>query len=413
MADTFRSLRHRNARLFFGGMLVSNIGTWMQMTAQALLVLRLTGKGTSLGLITAAQFLPMVVLGPWAGVLADRSNRRRMTLLTQSGLTVQAAVLAVIDLSGRATVPILAVLSLVLGTFSALDNPARRGVVTELVDEADVSNALSLNTAVMTGSRVFGPALAGFLVASIGTGWCFAINAVSFLAVLAGLLLMNPAELRVAPRAPRGGRPLRDSIAFVAGDPLLRPMFLALVVVSTFAFNYNVALPLLVKRSFGGGATSVGWLLAVTSVGSVIGSLLVASRRHVGASAFAAAMVVLGVSATALGAVPGLPSAFAVAVPMGIGGAAFLAVTNGIMQPRTPSHMRGRLLALQATAFLGSTVVGGPVTGWIGDHLGAGWSVSYGGLVTLAVVAWFAWYVRRHTPAVAPAAVAAAAASSA
>lgn len=406
MAGTFRSLRHRNARLFFGGMLVSNVGTWMQTTALALLVLRLTGKGTSLGLITGAQFLPMALLGPWAGVLADRTNRRRMALWTQTGLAAQAVLLAVVDLTGRATVELLAVLSLVLGVFSALDNPARRGVVTELVDEADVANALSLNTAVMTGSRVFGPALAGFLVASVGTGWCFAINAASFLAVLAGLLAMDPRELRVAPRAPRGGRPLRESIAFVARDPLLRPMFVSLVVVSTFAFNYNVALPLLVGKAYGGGATAVGWLLAVTSVGSVIGSLAVASRHQVGATAFAAAMVVLGVSAAALGAMPGLVGAYLVAVPMGIGGAAFLAVTNGIMQPRTPPQMRGRLLALQATAFLGSTVIGGPITGWVGDHLGPGWSVSYGGLITLAVVAWFVAQARRlpAAPPVVPAA---------
>ena len=400
MAGTFRTLRHRNAKLFFGGMLVSNVGTWMQATAQALLVLRLTGKGTSLGLITAAQFLPMVLLGPWAGVLADRTNRRRMTILTQTGLTLQAVVLAAADLAGKATVGLVAVLAFVLGVFSALDNPARRGLVTELVDEGDVANALSLNTAVMTGSRVFGPALAGLLVASVGTGWCFAGNAVSFLAVLVGLLLMRPADLRVAPRAPRGGRPLRDSLAFVGRDPLLRPMFVALLVVSTFAFNYNVSLPLLVKRSLHGGPSAVGWLLAVTSVGSVIGSLNVASRRHVGAGVFAWAMLLLGLAATALGAMTSLPTAFLAAVPMGAGGAAFLAATNGIMQPRTPAHMRGRLLALQATAFLGSTVVGGPITGWIGDHVGAGWSVTYGGIITLATVAWFAWHVR-HTPALA------------
>jgi MFS family permease len=240
--------------------------------------------------------------------------------------------------------------------------------------------------------------LAGFLVASVGTGWCFAVNAASFLAVLAGLLAMDPRELRVAPRAPRGGRPLRESIAFVARDPLLRPMFVSLVVVSTFAFNYNVALPLLVGKAYGGGATAVGWLLAVTSVGSVIGSLAVASRHQVGATAFAGAMVVLGVSAAALGAMPGLVGVYVVAVPMGIGGAAFLAVTNGIMQPRTPPQMRGRLLALQATAFLGSTVIGGPITGWIGDHLGPGWSVSYGGLITLAVAAWFVRHLRRTHP---------------
>ena len=166
--------------------------------------------------------------------------------LTQTGLTLQAVVLAAADLAGKATVGLVAVLAFVLGVFSALDNPARRGLVTELVDEGDVANALSLNTAVMTGSRVFGPALAGLLVASVGTGWCFAGNAASFLAVLVGLLLMRPADLRVAPRAPRGGRPLRDSLAFAGRDPLLRPMFVALLVVSTFAFNYNVSLPLLV-----------------------------------------------------------------------------------------------------------------------------------------------------------------------
>lgn len=401
MPETFRSLRHRNARLFFAGMLVSNVGTWIQTTATALLVLKLTGKGTSLGIITAAQFLPMLLLGPWAGVLADRTNRRRMTMITQTGLTVQAVALAVADLTHHATVGLIAFLALVLGTFSALDNPARRGVVTELVDEEDVANALSLNTAVMTGSRVFGPALAGLMVATIGTGWCFVANAVSFVAVLGGLARMNPAELRVPPRAPRGGRPLRDGLAFVARDPLLRPMFIALTIVSTFAFNYNVSLPLLVKQKFDGGATGVGWLLATTSIGSVIGSLTVASRRSIGARAYALAMVVLGLSAALLGASGVLPVAFVLAVPMGVGGAGFLAVTNGVMQPRTPPAMRGRLLALQATAFLGSTVIGGPITGWIGDHVGAGWAISYGGLITLAVAAWFVWTVRR-TPATVP-----------
>jgi MFS family permease len=252
---------------------------------------------------------------------------------------------------------------------------------------------------------VFGPALAGLLVASVGTSWCFLANAVSFLAVLAGLLRMDPAELRVAPRAPRGGRPLRDGLAFVARDPLLLPMFLALVAVATFAFNYTVALPLLVRQKFDGSARDVGWLLAATSVGSVVGSLVVAGRRHIGARGFAVAMAALGVSAVGLGATGSLAAAYVVAVPMGLSGAAFLACTNGIMQPRTPAHLRGRLLALQATAFLGSTVVGGPVTGWVGDHLGPGWSVSYGGVVALAATAWFALRWRRvaGTPAARPA----------
>ena len=375
-------------------MLVSNVGTWMQTTAQVLLLIRISGRGTAIGLVTACQFFPLLVLGPYAGVLADRVNRRRMTITTQGGLTVQAFVLAALDLTGHVSLPIVAGLALVLGTLNALDNPARRGVVTELVDAADVASALSLNTAVMTGARVFGPALGGFLVHAVGTGWCFMANGFSFLAVLTGLLLMNPAELHVAPRTPRGGRPLRDALGFVWRDALLRRTFVALAVVSTFAYSFTVSLPLLVERNLGGGDLAVGWLMAVNSVGSVIGSLVTASRRHIGPWFVALALAVLGVFDTALGASPTLFVAFAIAVPMGAGGTAFVASTSGILQQHTPPGMRGRVLALQSTAFLGSTFIGAPLTGWIADHAGAGWAVSYGGIITLITLAGYSWVIR-------------------
>src|SRR4051794_13344328 len=186
-SQTFRSLKERNARVFFLGLLVSNIGTWLQLTALSVLVYRLTGKATDVGLTIAAQFLPMLLLGAWAGAVADRVDRRRMTLITQSLLALQAAMLAVFDFSGLITLPIVYALSLAAGVIGALDNPARRGFVTELVDPEDIPNAMSLNTAVMTGSRIFGPALAAALISSVGTSWCFAINAISFLAILLAL----------------------------------------------------------------------------------------------------------------------------------------------------------------------------------------------------------------------------------
>jgi MFS family permease len=285
---------------------------------------------------------------------------------------------------------------LALGILSAFDNPARRGLVTELVDEPDIPNALSLNTAVMTGSRAFGPALAALFVTLFGTGWCFIGNGLSFLAVLGGLLAMNVDQLRTAPLAPKGGQPLRDGLRFVWRDATLRNTFIILTIVSTFAFNYPVSLLLVASRNLGGGAGAFGLLLSFTSVGSFAGSLAIASRQQVGARTVLAALTVLGVFAVAMGLVSSLAAAFVIALPMGFGGAAYVAATNSIILPRTPPHLRGRVLALQATAFLGSTPIGGPVTGWIGDHIGAGWSIAYGGLIALACVTVAAWAIRER-----------------
>ena len=207
MAGTFRSLRHRNARLFFFGLLLSNIGTWVQFTAVAILVDRLTGRTTALGVLTALQFLPMLFLGAYAGALADQRDRRKMAMLTQGGLALQAIALAVFDLTGTINIGIIYVLTFILGLVSAFDNPARRGFVTELVPQEEISNAISINTATMTGSRIFGPAIAALLVGPIGTGWLFSLNAFSFLAILGSLFLLDRSSLYPAPRAKKGGTP--------------------------------------------------------------------------------------------------------------------------------------------------------------------------------------------------------------
>ena len=400
MPSAFRSLRNRNAKYFFAGVLVSNVGTWMQFTASAFLLYRLTGKATDLGLNVMFQFLPMLLLGAWAGAIADRHNRRRMTLITQTGLALQSIVLGVLDLTGNINIGVVYVLSLALGVINAFDNPARRGLVTELVDVEDIPNAVSLNTAVMTGSRIFGPALAAALVGPLGTGWLFVINGLSFAAILLGIVVMDVSLLRIAPPAPRGGKPVREAIGFIRNDHVLRPLFVVLVIVSTFAFNYSVVLPKLADSRWG-SENSFGWLLAVVSVGSLIGSLMTAGRETVSLRWFNWSVFVLAVSNIALAWAPNLALAFVFAVPLGAGGAGFIASVNSISQVMSPPNMRGRLLALGAVAFLGSTPVGGPVTGWIADHISPEWSLGYGGVIALLCCAWMATVMKRQPQSVA------------
>jgi MFS family permease len=402
-SETFRSLRNRNARLFFGGLLVSNVGTWLQSTAMSILVYRLTGKATDLGITVALQFLPMLFLGAWAGALSDRRDKRITCLTTQSLMAVQAVVLASLDFAGLVSVPVVYVLALVLGVVNAFDNPARRGLVVELVAEADISNAMSLNTAVMTGSRIFGPALAAALVGPLGTAWCFMLNGVSFVAVLASLAAIDVRELRVSPKAPRGGTPVRDALRFVRRDRELFVLHMVLVAVSTFAFNYSVSLPKLSAVRWG-DERWFGWVLAVVSVGSVAGSLMAASRKEATTRQFFVSVTLLGVAGPFLAWAPTGWWAFVAAVPLGIGGAGFLANFNGLVQQKCPADMRGRLLALSAVAFLGSTPVGGPITGVIADSWGPEWSLAYGSLISLVaiVVAWVAMGFPARNDAVAP-----------
>ena len=385
-SETFRSLRNRNARLFFGGLMVSNVGTWLQSTAMSILVYRLTGKATDLGITVALQFLPMLLFGAWAGALSDRRDKRTTCLTTQTLMAGQAVLLGALDLAGKVSVPVVYVLALGLGVVNAFDNPARRGLVVELVPPADISNAMSLNTAVMTGSRIFGPALAAALVGPLGTGWCFMLNGLSFAAVLASLLLIDASELRVSPKAPRGGTPVRDALRFVRADRQLFVLHMVLVVVSTFAFNYSVSLPKLSAVRWG-DERWFGWVLAVVSVGSVTGSLLSASRKEASVRWFFASVTLLGVSGPLVAWAPSGWWAFVGAIPLGVGGAGFLSSFNGLVQQKCPADMRGRLLALSAVAFLGSTPIGGPITGVIADSWGAEWALAYGSLISLVAVA--------------------------
>jgi MFS family permease len=388
----FRSLKYFNARLFFAGLLVSNIGSWLQLTASSLLLYRITGNAADLGYNVAFQFLPMLIFGTWCGALADRHNRRRIALIAQSGLAVQALLIGVLDLTGFINVPIIYALSLLLGIIGAFDNPARRGLVTELVPSVDLPNAMSLNTAVMTGSRIFGAAIATALVGPLGTGWLFILNGVSYTAMIYGITGLRKSEMYPPIRRPAGGSPVRDVFKFVAGNRRLATMFSVYVMVSTFAFNYGVALPKLADLRWG-DARAFGWIMAVTGIGNLTGALLTARLKVVTMRWFVSNIALLGLSAIGLAFAPNLLVAFLWSLPLGLGGAAMIASGNAISQQESPPDMRGRLLALTAVAFLGSTPIGGPITGLIADNVSPEWSVAYGGVITLisaavAVVMW-------------------------
>ena len=385
VSSTFRSLQYRNARLFFAGLAVSNVGTWLQMTAMALLVYRPTGEATSLGITLALQFLPMLFLGAWAGVVADGRDRRMMTIVTQSLLAAQALTIGALDLAGLASIPVVYALALVLGVISAFDNPARRGLVTELVPTVDISNATSLNTAVMTGSRIFGPALAAGLVASIGTAWCFILNGVTFFAIIFSLVAIRRSEMYPTPQRAKGGQPIREALRFVVGRRDMLVIYTLLVVISTVAFNQGVVLPKLADENWG-GEEIYGLVLAIMSIGSLTGSLLTARHYVVTMRWFLGGIVLMALAGFGLAWAPNVLLACLWSIPFGMGGAAFIAAANAMTQQECPPDMRSRLLALQGVAFLGSTPIGSPITGLIADNISAEWALAYSSVISLICV---------------------------
>ncbi|MGA1170052.1 MAG: MFS transporter [Ilumatobacteraceae bacterium] len=386
----FRSLKQYNARLYFSSLLVSNIGSWLQLTGTSYLVYRLTGNAADLGYNVAFQFLPMLVLGTWAGAFADRYDRRTIMIATQSLMALQAMVLGILDLTDNVTLPVVWALSLFLGVVGAMDNPARRGLITELVPTTQLGNAMSLNTTVMTGSRVFGAALAAVLVVPLGTGWLFILNGVSYAAMIYGVVGLRTAEMVPAVKRPSGGTPVRDVFRYVASNRRLSSMFIAYIVVSTFAFNYSVVFPKFADVKWG-NEDAFGWLLTVTGIGSVVGSLATARLQRVSLRWLMFNVGVLGAANIAIAFSQQLWLAFVLCLPLGFGGAAMIASGNAISQQESPPDMRGRLLALTAVAFLGSTPIGGPVTGLIADFVSLEWSLAYGGVSCFVCVAVLAW----------------------
>jgi len=369
-ADTFRSMRHRNFRLFFGGQLISQTGTWMSMVTQTLLVLKLTDSGIALGMLTAFQFGPMLVLGAWGGAIADRADKRKLLITVQCFAMAQSIVLGLLVLGDLATVPVVFAMAGVQGILNSFDNPTRRAFVVEMVPVEDLPNAVSLNSAVMTGSRVLGPAAAGALVLTVGYGWPFIIDGLSYIAVIAGLVMMRPAELYRSAPARRGKGQVREGLRYMRSEPNLFVPLVMMALIGTFAFNFSVTVPLLVKGPLGAGTGSFTLLFSVLSLGSLIGALATARRAIVTPRHLVRAAAAFGATMVLLAAVPTMGAAYPAGVLLGLASIAFMTSSTAIVQLLAGPEYRGRVLAIQAMVFLGSTPIGGPIVGIISDTAG-------------------------------------------
>ena len=371
---TFSSLRVRNFRLFIGGQVLSGIGTWMQWVAAPWLVLQLSGSGVALGIDTALASLPILLVGAWGGVLADRFDNRRLLLGTQVAYAALASLLFALDATDVVRVWMVYAISFGTGVVTAVDMPTRQSFYLEMVGREDLTNAMSLNTATFTGTRIVGPVIAGVMIPSVGTAPVFLVNGITYLAVVVALLAMRPDELRARERVERRGGQIREGVRYVWSEAALRRPMLLMAVVFLFSFNFAVLLPLLAVRSFDGNAGTYGGLLALMGVGSLAGALVQAGRsaganaRNLGLLGFA-----LGALSLLLAVTPSLPYAWAVMPLVGAAGISFAITGNATLQLASAGELRGRVMALYTVIFIGSTPTGGPIAGWVGEHIGRGW----------------------------------------
>jgi MFS family permease len=380
---TFSSLNSRNLRLFFAGLTISQIGSWVQLVSLPWLVLRITDSGAALGVTYALQFLPVLLLGAWGGVVADRYDKRRLLMVTTTLLGLVALVLGVVTLLHAVEMWSILVLAVVLGAVTAFDNPARRSFVPELVPADEVTNAVGLNNAVFTSARIVGPSIAGILIATVGIGWCFVVNGVSFVAVIVALQLMDPSRIHAGAPLTRARGQLRAGVRYAWDERLVRLSIIMTFVIGVFTFNYAVVLPLLAKHTFHASASAYALLFAATGVGSLIGALVSAHRARVSGSVMAGSAVVFGALMGAAALAPTLALEYVLLVPMGIAGMVFLSMANAAVQERSNPDIRGRVTALFSVAFLGSTPIGSPIVGAISEELGARAGLAVGAVAAI------------------------------
>ena len=382
---TFSSLSIRNYRLWVVGQGISLSGTWMQTVAQGLLVLQLTGSGTALGLVTALQTIPVLLFGPWGGVVADRFPKRRILYVTQAVSAVLGLLLGTLVATGAVRIEMVYLLALCLGAVSAVDNPSRQAFVLEMVGKDEIVNAVSLNSTEINLAGVIGPAIAGVLIASVGLAACFLINGFSFLAVLAVLMAMRAEELRPTPLASRMPGQLRQGLQYVRASPVIRTILVMMAVIGTFTYEFSVSLPLFAEVTFRQGPATYAAMTAAMGVGAVVGGLYTASRGTGSPQRLISAALLFGGTVLLTAAAPSLPLALLALVAVGFCSIGFTSLGNATLQLTSSAEMRGRVMALWTVAFLGSTPIGGPLIGAIGEHVGPRWALALGGVA--AVVA--------------------------
>ncbi len=396
MSPTFTSFEVRNYRLWFGGGLVSNIGTWMGRVGQDWLVLTVltSGSATALGIVTGLQFLPFLLLAPWAGLVADRFPRRRILFATQSMLALSSLLLGLLAVTGAARLWHVYVIALFQGVMTAIDNPSRQAFVSDLVPPEKLANAVALNSASFNTGRLVGPGLAGLVIAAWGTGEALLLNTLTFVFVLAALVRIRGSELRGTPRG-RGRGGIREGFAYVRHRRDLQLVMLLVFVLGTFGMNFQITMALMATQVFGKGASEFGLLGSVMAIGSLTAALLAARRKVPRLRVLLLALVGFTVASAVAASAPGY-TFFAVAlVPVGLTALTAMTTANAMVQTRVAPEMRGRVMALYMAIFMGGTPAGAPMIGWVSEQFGPRWTIGVGSLaVGLSVVAVSVWLAR-------------------
>lgn len=387
-----RALKHRNYQLFFGGQLISLTGTWMQSVAQSWLVYRLTGSAILLGLVSFSSQIPVFLIAPIGGAMADRHNRHHMLIATQTAAMLLAALLAVLTLSGRIQTWHLFALAALVGVVNAFDIPARQAFVVDMVGREDLINAIALNSSMFNGARIIGPAVAGILVAAIGEGWCFFANAVSYIAVIAGLLMMKMTRRRAEPPPGSALAHIIEGFRFVAATGPVRALLLLLGLVSLMGMPYAVLMPIFADQILHGGASGLGMLMGASGLGALAGALSLAARqgaRGLGRwVAFATAGFGLSIILFSMSRLFWLSAAFL--IPAGFSMMIQMAASNTLIQSMVPDALRGRVMAVYSMMFMGMAPIGALLAGVLANHLGAPLTVALGGAVCLLGAGGFA-----------------------
>lgn len=394
---TFAALSVPNFRLYFGGQVVSVSGAWMQRVAQSWLILELTNSGAAVGALTAVQFLPILLLAPAGGLVADRLEKRKVLYVTQTLAALIAVTLGWLVLSDRVELWMVFALAFALGVVGSVDNPTRQSFVMEMVGRSKLANAVALNSVLVNTARVVGPAIGGLLIVSVGIGWCFVINAVSYVVFIVALSLMRGADIERSEPESRHRGQLREAIAYVAKSPVLRATLIMSAVIGLFAYEFEVVLPLMARFTFGGDADTFGIMFATMGVGAVIGGLWVANRGGASPRAVVVASLALGVSIAATAVTPNLWMALLALVAVGMTSSAFLTLSNSLLQLQSTPQTRGRVVGMRATAILGARPLGAPVVGWVGEHLGPRYALGLGAIAAMAVGLWaWRWLLSRE-----------------
>ncbi|HUB38217.1 MAG TPA: MFS transporter, partial [Streptosporangiaceae bacterium] len=362
---TFSSLGVPNYRLYFTGQSISLAGTWMQMTAQSWLVLLLTHSSTKLGLVVALQTLPVLLLGPYGGVVADRVDKRKLMIVLQIAMGCQALVLGFLTVLGVVSFWEVCLLAIILGLNNAFENSARQAFVREMVGRIELRNAITLNSVTVNAARAVGPAIGGVLIATVGVGVCFLVNAASFGAVVTSLIIMNTAALQPSPPAPRAKGQLREGLRYAAQTPDIAIPLAMMGLVGLLAYEFQVSIPVLARQTFHGNSEVYGFLTAAMGVGAVIGGLFTAARGRTGLRSMIIAGTGFGVAIIVCAFAPVIGLAYAAMLFVGWASVSFIAIGNSTIQLASDPSMRGRAIALWQVAFQGTTPIGGPLIGWI------------------------------------------------